>query len=74
MADVRTSCEDCLLWASSGHFLSSVPLSAKLLNLRDLEETEHFCRWRQEEVAKIVQCEEISRKATLSEWPFLFGY
>jgi hypothetical protein len=37
-------------------------LCAKLLRPRDLEETEHFRRWRQEEVAKIVQCGEQSQK------------
>jgi hypothetical protein len=31
---------------------------AKLLRPQDLEETEHFRRWGQAEVAKIVQCGE----------------
>jgi hypothetical protein len=33
-------------------------LCAKLLRPQDLEETEHFRRWLQEKVAKIVQCGE----------------
>lgn len=35
-----------------------MPGVQKLLRPRDLEETEHFRRWRQQEVAKIVQCGE----------------
>jgi hypothetical protein len=30
----------------------------RLMRLQDLEETEHFRRWLQEKVAKIVQCGE----------------
>ena len=41
-------------------------LGAKLLlRPQALEETEHFRRWHQQEVAKIVQCgEQISRRKT----------
>ena len=33
-----------------------------------LEETEYFCRWRQEEVAKIVQCGEALTEKNRTIW------
>lgn len=41
--------------AASGFFEALVPCW-QLLDAQDLEETVHFRRWRQEEVAKIVDC------------------
>jgi hypothetical protein len=50
----------------------ALSLVAKLLRLQDLKETEHFRHWRQEKVAKIVQCgEQLSSskdKATWKRW------
>jgi hypothetical protein len=57
----ETSCEDCPLWTTA----SGLPLCAECGSvaglarfLRLLKETEHFRRWPQEEVAKIVHCGE----------------
>jgi len=35
-----------------------------------LKDTEHFCRWREQKVAKIVQCgENIEEEAIRKGWP-----
>ncbi len=45
-------------WLNHALHLKLLYLCSKLLHPQDLEETEHFRRWRQEKVAKIVQCGE----------------
>ena len=54
----KTSFDDCPLWAASGP-LKLLYLVGQLLRPRDLQDTEHFRRRRQQEVAKIVQCGEV---------------
>jgi len=38
-----------------------------------LQETEHFCRWPQKQVAKIVQCGEKIEERHPQGWPQIFA-
>ena len=56
-------------------FFEALVPCTNLLRSQDLEETEHFRRWRQEKVAKIVQCGEhyfLSEKRPPRRWPQVF--
>jgi len=74
----KASCEDCPLWAITVTRCTLRCLHADAGDLavtgrlgrfsQLLEETEHFCGWCQEKVAKIVQCgEKIEEEAILAD-------